>query len=177
MNTRFAIFGLTSVAALAGVFACTTTTRTIENDPGTDGGKDSSTTSKEGGTSSTTDKDSGTTTTDPDEACAEEGTLQACGQCCIKEHTKGYKVFEAALVACACEGTGSTADGGAPACADECADTLCASTPAQPDATCQTCLEGSIGQGEACTDAVSTACSDEPDCLAQQECVAGCPKK
>lgn len=175
MNKGILFFGLASVTALVGsIAACssTTTTETI-----VDGG----TSTSEGGgskdagkdTSTTVDEDSGTTT-DPDKACAQEATLQACGQCCVTNHTAGYKVFQDALLDCACKGTG--ADGGAP-CATECGATVCAATPKNPDQACNTCLQGSIGQTGACNDAVATACTANADCVAQQKCVTPCQGK
>jgi hypothetical protein len=175
MNRNFLFFGLASVAALIGsVAACssTTTTQTTVDDGGAaaDGG-----TSKDAGkdTSTTEPEDSGTPT-DPDKACAAEATLPACGQCCVTNHPSGYKVFQDSLLGCACTGTG--ADGGAP-CAADCANTACMSPPGQPDAKCNACLQGSVGQTGACNDAVGTACGGNPDCLAQQKCIAPCQTK
>jgi hypothetical protein len=175
MNKRAVLFGLSSIVTLAGVFIACSSTTTVT---GTD------TTTPEGGTKETgavTGKDSSTTTdedtgtgTDPDKACGTEATLQACGTCCIGNHKTGYTVFQTSLLACTCKGTG--ADGGAP-CATECAATACASTPKQPDATCNTCLQAAIGTGGACQEQVVSDCSADTDCLAQQKCVSQCQGK
>lgn len=174
MNRNVLFFGLVSITALAGAIAAcssTTTTETIvdsgtptpEGGSGKDGGKDSST---------PVDEDSGTST-DPDKACTQEATRDACGQCCVANHQAGSKVFQDALLACACTGTG--ADGGAPACATECANTVCKSPPANPDMGCSTCLQGSVGQTGTCNGAVVDACTANADCLDQQKCIAACP--
>ncbi len=182
MNRSALFFGLSSVVALAGlVGACSSTTTTIANDPpeggtslseagtgketGTGGGKDSST---------PVDTDSSVTPTG-DEACAAETTRQACGSCCIKNHPAGAKAIQDSVEACACKGTG--ADSGTPACMTECASTFCAATPAQPNAACNTCLQGSIGAGGACQASVSAACTASADCVAEQKCVMPCQTK
>lgn len=177
MNRNILLFGLASVTALFGtVTACssTTTTETVIDGGSAAGDGGGGGTGKDAGSdSSTTGTDSGTTT-DPDEACAQEATLQACGTCCVTNHPSGYKVFQDSLIGCACTGTG--ADGGAP-CAADCAATACKTPPAQPDQTCNTCLQGSVGQTGACNAAVLSDCSASPDCLAQQKCVTPCQSK
>lgn len=177
MDKRIGFFGLVSVAALSGAIACTTSTTTTETTPNSgDGG-----TAKDGGSSTTKDSGGGSSSgdsgssTDPDQACGEEASLQGCAQCCATNHPSGYKTFADTLLACACDGTG--ADGGTGPCATDCQDTACASTPATPTAACNTCLQGSVGSGGACQQAVSDACTAEQDCLAQQKCVAQCQGK
>lgn len=177
MNRNALFFGLASVTALLGtVAACssTTTTETI-----VDGGStpaDGSAGGKDAGkdTSTPVEVDSGNTT-DPDDACKAEATQEACGQCCVTNHQSGSKVFQDSLLACACKGTG--ADGGVGACATECAATVCAATPANPDQACTTCLQGSLGQNGACNNAVASACTANADCVDQQKCVATCQNK
>jgi hypothetical protein len=39
-------------------------------------------------------------------------------------------------------------------------------------AACNTCLGGSIGTGRSCDENVSDKCVADPECLAQQTCVA-----
>lgn len=176
MEKRIGLFGLLSLAAIYGAFACSTTTTTTEtpSDTGDGGSKDGGSSKKDSGSSTTGDDDGGTSG-DPDDACGEEATLQGCAQCCATNHPTGYKTFSDTLLACACEGTG--ADAGAAPCAADCADTACASTPAQPTGACNTCLQGSVGQDGACQVAVSEACTAEQDCLDQQKCVAQCQGK
>jgi hypothetical protein len=178
MNKGALFFSLTSVVALAGiVVACssTTTTTTPLDEAGTTG-------TKEGGTSEGGAKDTGTpdeedsgTETNPDLACKNEKTLQECGQCCVTNHPKGYQVFQDSIIGCACKGMG--ADGGVGPCATDCAQTACKNPPAQLDQACSTCLQTAVSQGGACQEALSTACTAEPDCIAEQKCVAPCQGK
>ena len=175
MNKRVVLFGLSSVVTLAGfVVACSSTTTVTGTDTPTPeaGTKETGTTAKD--SSTTTTEDTGTGTPTGDEACGAETTLQACGTCCVTNHKTGYTVFQDSLLGCACKGTGS--DGGTP-CATECATTICAASPKNPDATCNTCLQASIGAGGACQEQVTTDCSGNPDCLAEQTCVAQCKGK
>lgn len=175
MDKRVAFFGLTSIVALTGlVVACSSTTTVTGTDTTTpEGGtaKESGTTAKD---SSTTTEDTGTGTGTGDTACGAETTLQGCGTCCVTNHAAGYKTFQGSLLPCACMGTG--ADGGAP-CATECGTTICAATPKNPDATCNACLQASIGSGGACQEKLTTDCSADKDCVAEQTCVAQCKGK
>ncbi len=178
MDKRIGFLGFFSAAALLGAIACTTTTTTTETpagDAGTTKGDASATKDSGGSSSSSSSGGGGDSGADPDQACGEEASLQGCAQCCATNHPTGYKTFADTLLACACEGTG--ADGGAGPCAEDCADTACNSTPAQPTAACNTCLQNSVGQGGGCQQAVSDACTAEADCLAQQKCVAQCQGK
>jgi hypothetical protein len=171
MNKPALLIALLSAAALASVVACSSTTTTTASDSDAGSG-----TPAEGGTvkdSSTPTVDS-STPTDPDTACGAASTAQACGQCCATNHASGYKTFTDSLLACACGGTG--ADGGAP-CATACVDTFCKSPPANPTATCNTCLQSSVGATGACTDTVGTACQGSADCVAEQKCIALCKGK
>jgi hypothetical protein len=174
MRHDIGLFGFCFLGTLAGAIACTTTTTTTETPTGGDGG---ASTTQDGSTST---KDSGGTSDDgssedPDLACGAETTQQACAQCCATNHPSGYETFAGTLLACACKGTG--ADGGAGVCATECADTACAQTPKTPTSACNTCLQTAVGSGGGCQQAVSDACTAEPDCLAQQKCVAQCQNK
>jgi hypothetical protein len=175
MHKRAVFFGLSSIVSLAGlVVACSSTTTVTGTDTASPeaGAKETGTaTPKDAGTVT---EDTGTGTGTGDKACGAETTLQACGTCCIGNHKSGYTVFQNSLLGCACKGTG--ADGGAP-CAADCASTICATTPANPDATCSTCLQTSIGSGGGCQEQVSADCTADKDCLAQQTCVAQCQGK
>jgi hypothetical protein len=177
MNRNLFFFGLASLSALvATVAACSSTT--ITETPVDGGGTTSEAGpgNKDAGKEETgvVDEEDGSTTTDPDVACKQEATLNGCGLCCVTNHQSGYKVFQDALLGCACAGTG--ADGGAP-CATACGATACKSPPAQPDTACNTCLQESVGQTGGCNDAVASACTANADCLAQQKCVSGCQGK
>ena len=165
--------------ALAGfVGACSSTTTTVDNTTSEAGTGSETSTGKDAASSkdssTTTDTDSSTTPTG-DEACAAETTKAACGQCCVTNHAAGAKVIQDSVLACACMGTGT--DGGTPACMTECASTICAATPMNPDATCNTCLQASIAQGGACQKAASDACTANADCVAEQKCVMPCTTK
>lgn len=176
MQKRAVLFGLSSIVTLAGlVVACSSTTTVTSTDPGTDAStKETGTTGTPKDSGITTAPDDAGTTGDPDTACGAEATLQACGTCCVTAHKAGYTVFQDSILACACKGTG--ADGGAP-CATECAATICAATPANPDTACNTCLQGSIGMGGGCQQQVSTDCTGNADCVAEQKCVGLCKGK
>lgn len=184
MQKRTVFFGVFSVGMLAGAIACTTTTTEVAQ-PAADGGKDGSSATKEGGASSSsgsTTSSSGSTG-NPDDECATK-TASECTDCCAGNHQAGAQTLTKAVIECGCEGKGATAaDGGAGdagaegPCATECATTLCAATPKQPDATCNTCIEKSIGQGGACAKYASDTCLADDDCKAAQECLAACPTK
>ena len=178
MNRSALFFGLSSVVALAGfVGACSSTTTTVDNGTPEGGTSPEASTGKDSAakdSSTTTDTDSSTTPTG-DEACAAEATKSACGSCCVTNHAAGAKVIQDSVLACACDGTGT--DAGTAACKTECAATVCAATPMNPDATCNTCLQASIAQGGACQKAASDAGTANADCVAEQKCVAPCTTK
>lgn len=174
---------LSTLAAIVAVAACSSaTTPSTSNEPtdpaptGTptsspkgDAGKPGSSGTSSGASSGTSGKP-----VDGDEACAQESTQQACAECCIKNHTKGYQTFVSALLGCACGGAG---DGGAGPCATACKDTACSSPPSNPDASCNSCLQGILGASGACNQAVADACQPDADCVAEQTCLAPCQKK
>lgn len=177
MRSKFVFLGLSALVAISTVFACSSTTTTT-NPAGEEGGLGTKEGGSDGGgggkdTGPPVDTDSGPT--DPDEACGAEATQTACATCCgPTNHAAGYKVFVDSLVECACGGTG--ADAAAPPCATDCAAGLCATPPAQPNATCNTCLQSSVNNG-ACAQHVSDECGASADCMAQQKCVAKCQGK
>jgi hypothetical protein len=175
MDKKVVVFGLFSVTVLTGtVIACTSTVTSVLPDPnsvdGGDGGK------KEGGGGGGNDSGGGG---NPDDLCGEEATKQACGECCITNHPTGYKTFETALLECVCDGTGSTQDAGAGngPCKTQCATTICAAAPMNPNAACNTCINGSIQQNGACLQHVGTQCQADQDCVDQQTCVGQCQSK
>ena len=178
MRSKILFLGLSSVVALSTVFACTSTIETTTPTGTPEGGGGSKEGGGDGGgggkDSSTPIEEDSSTSNDPDQAGAAEATLQGCATCCgPTNHPAGYKVFVDSLTECACTGTGS--DGGAP-CATQCSTGLCATPPAQPNATCNTCLQGSINNG-ACAEHLSTKCGASADCMAQQKCVGKCQGK
>lgn len=171
MDKRALFFGLTSIMTLAGVVvACSSTTTITGTDTPTPeaGARETSTPSKDASTTPD-DASSPPPSTDPDKACGAEATLSGCGSCCVTNHQAGAKVIQDSVMACACKGTG--ADGGIGACVAECATTFCKNPPAQPDATCNTCLQSSIAKGGACADKVAADCQASTDCLAEQKCI------
>lgn len=109
--------------------------------------------------------------------CSSEPTRVACQDCCAAEHKDGAKVFEAALLACACT------DG---VCKTECATTACASPATKADDKCRVCLQSSLAStGDAGADAaspegkcrasVTSACSTDSKCVAYETCLGTCP--
>lgn len=176
MNKAILFFGLSAVVALTGaVAACSSTTTTSGDTTGTEAGaKEGGPSDGGGGQDTSMPPDDSGTTPDPDLACKAEATFTKCGICCATNHTAGYKVFQDSLLGCGCKGTG--ADGGAP-CATDCATTLCKSPPASGDATCNACLQTSVGASGACQDKVSTDCTASPDCVLQQKCIVTCKGK
>lgn len=170
------------LAATAALTACSsTTTPSTSNDPTepTPTGTSTSTPQDDAGASTGTNGSSGASGTSGkpvsgDEACAKEASQQTCAECCIKNHAKGYQTFVSALLGCACGGTG---DGGAGPCATACKDSACKSTPTNPDATCNACLQGILGASGACNEAVASACQPDADCVAEQACLSPCQKK
>jgi hypothetical protein len=107
-------------------------------------------------------------------------TATACQQCCETNHSTGAEAIDTAAVACACHATGVDAgaggDAGAGPCATACAATLCASTPATPDSTCQSCLTTQISTaGGECASYVASQCEAVSDCVAEQTCLSNCP--
>jgi len=161
------------VLATLAVAACssTHTTSTAQDPTEPDGGLPVKPKAPDGGSSGSSGSSG---STDPDAKCAQESSQQACGQCCIQNHPSGYQVFLSAVLACAC---GASGDAGQGACATECASTACKATPSQPDTACNACLQGAIGSGGACSGPVTSACSADADCMAEQQCLTPCQSK
>ncbi|MBS2014556.1 MAG: hypothetical protein JST00_16840 [Deltaproteobacteria bacterium] len=169
---------ITAIAAVACSSTQTTTTSGEPTEPADSGSTkqdpkgDSGASSSSSGSSGSSSGSSGSSgTPSGDDACGKESTQQACGECCIKNHTKGYQTFVTALLACACGGPGG-GDAGAGPCAAACKTTVCAATPSNPDAACNSCLQGTLGASGACNQAVADACQPDADCVAQQSCVS-----
>lgn len=70
---------------------------------------------------------------------------------------------------------GQDSGGGTGPCATQCAQSLCAPTPvdSQPGDPCDTCVNNSLGQGQACNAPVVNACKADTDCVALLTCVNG----
>ena len=72
--------------------------------------------------------------------------------CCATISPKGYKAYQAAVIACVCQDD---------VCKTECKSTLCATTPKNPDQACGTCFQGAQ---QTCGEPVLTACQENADC-------------
>ena len=169
MRSMFVSVLASSTAIVALLMACTTTTTTVVD------GSDASTASGDGGKkdgSSTPigEEDAGETVSG-DDACGAEATLSACGTCCGNGHKTGATNSLQMILACACAGTGAKDAGAAGPCATACAATFCASTPKNPDAACNTCIQNSLKQGGACFDGVNAACGADKECVAYNTCL------
>lgn len=157
---------VTAFALLA--IACTTTTTTTSTPPA---GGNSSDAGSEGGKADKADASNENEEEEenpPAEAsCADETGQQACLQCCAAEHQQGAAVYMGAVTECICDANN---------CADDCADTLCAETPKNPDAKCDTCFNS---KQQACNEPVGTACAASQDCVAFNKCAvdSGCAEK
>lgn len=158
------LLSLSLVSLSLGLFAlgaCSSTTVVTTSDGDASTTTDGSTTSTDAGTtkdSSTTVKDSGTPT--PADTCASESSNQACQQCCAQSNTAAYNAFTQTLITCACQDT---------VCKTQCGTTLCAATPANPSAECQTCL--GTAQSGACQADIQKACTGSGACAPFADCV------
>ncbi len=180
MNKLVTILGLAAVSVSLGLMSACSSSSSSGDTSGTDAGSDGSATSDSGGghdSGSVTDSGGG----NPDDTCTAMATAKACQTCCAGNHTTGAATLTKTVIACACNGVGETgdagasADGGSGPCAADCAATLCAATPQQPDVTCQKCSQESVSAGGACASYLSTQCTADPDCVAEQTCFQGCP--
>jgi hypothetical protein len=164
LATFISTLGLAPVLVLTGASgACSSSSGSGGNgvDSGTpaDGGN---------GTDSGMVTDSGTSSDAGEDsaaaACAAQPTNMACQSCCDTNYASGYNVYVAALLPCAC--------GDAGGCGAACAATACAGK--MPDDACNTCLNTVQTQPDgapgACTQATSTACSPNTDCVAWYTC-------
>ena len=157
---------VTALALLA--IACTTTTTTTST-PAPDANKaDGGGDGKQAGKSDAgSDEEEEEEEETPAGGCADETGQQACLQCCASEHQEGAAVYMGAVQECICDEEN---------CAEDCADTLCAAQPKNPDSACNTCFNS---KQQACGDAVATACSANQDCVAFNNCAveSGCADK
>jgi hypothetical protein len=96
-----------------------------------------------------------------DKGCKNETTKAACTACCAANHTAGVATLNNAIASCGCEQAN---------CATQCAATLCAANPMEPDQPCTNCLTPKVAMGGACYQPVLTACEADPDCVAYFGC-------
>ncbi len=154
--------------AMALAAGCSAKTEVVLTNKATDAGKDTGTTAKKDA-AAPTQVDSGTggtggggTTTNPDDQCP--GAAD-CIDCCVTNHMTGYETYLTAFLGCACQTS---------VCKTECAATICAATPANPDAKCDACLNGT--KTAVCDAPVQSACSADTDCTALMGCAQTCPE-
>lgn len=83
--------------------------------------------------------------------CAEEKTIDTCADCC--GGSDSIAAYEQAFTQCACEGP----------CETQCASTLCAATPSEPDEACDECFAGAE-TAAACHPAGAEACAKDARC-------------
>lgn len=173
MRSSMFLSSLASVlGAIALVAACTTTTTTVvdgsDASTGDAGKRDGATTS-----SSSSGGDDAGEEPAGDDKCGAEADFDGCATCCAQNYQKGTSVLLQAAIACGCTGTGSKTDAGQGSgpCSADCAATICAATPKNPDAKCNTCLNSILDQGGACYDSVAEICTKNADCAAQQGCL------
>jgi hypothetical protein len=83
--------------------------------------------------------------------CAEEKTIDRCADCC--GGSSSIAAYEQAFRACACEGP----------CTTQCAATLCAATPSEPDEACDECFAAKE-TAVACDPAGANACEKDARC-------------
>jgi hypothetical protein len=158
------MFAAVSFLAIACTTTTTTTTpdTTTENkptDPQADAGKPKTPAADAGASSSSSSGGDKDKTPDAPE-CSDTTTGQECIQCCAEAHTKGYQAYMGTLIKCLCE---------AAQCATECATTICGTTPKNPDAACNDCINS---KAQSCEKPLETACTASQDCMDFTQCGA-----
>lgn len=175
MRSTFVSALASSAAMVALLMACTTTTTTVVE--GTDASTTSGDAGKKDGSATTTEEDAAVEETG-DDACGGSSSLEACVTCCGTNHKAGETAQLQMILACVCQGTGAKDAGANAPCAAACGATICASTPKNPDAACNSCLQAAVAQGGACYDGVSQACLANKDCSDYNTCnVQQCASK
>ena len=138
------------------------------SDEDTDGAKATNTTGDASADGSTSDK-SGLGTKDSSapspKTCSISQGIDACYECCEANHPGGAEPYDETLRTCLCA---------ASACATECAESVCATTPTDPvegDA-CSTCINDAVD----CEAKAGAACDASAACTALAECIdaSGC---
>ena len=84
----------------------------------------------------------------------------SCNECCFDDNPTGEPIMLEAIHDCACDA--------ASGCDDECAGTLCQSTPQRPDDTCMACA------GSACLSNINMVCGSNPECGPLFSCMMDC---
>lgn len=172
---KLSLLPISIVLGSMSVFAaaCSSTTRVdteaVDSGATTDDAGPKATTDASGSSdaSKTTPKDGSPSTPTSADKCAASPAMQSCQQCCAESEQTAYAAFQTALLKCGCQDT---------VCKTQCATTICAATPAQPNAECQTCLGQS--QSGACKTDIEKVCSGTGTCAPFAECVSvGCAGK
>lgn len=165
---RSVVSGFTMIGLVAGALvACATSgtgTDLTPTEPAADSGKGKGDDQAppEADAGNNPGQDSGKTEEPPKQGeCEAETKAQACVQCCSEKHQDGAAVYIDAVITCLC-----TAD----KCEKDCKSTLCATEPANADATCQACLNKAA---PACQNDIGTACAANANCATYQACVDG----
>jgi hypothetical protein len=171
-----------TLSALALATACASSTKTIieESDPteassssggSATGKKDAGASADETASSSSSSGGSSSSSSGSSSggagACGGEATYDACITCCEQAHPNGASTYIGSLVTCLCKPAN---------CGTSCSTTLCAATPTNPDATCNTCANSKSAN---CGTDVQSACSADPDCVDFAQCLqtAACDQK
>jgi hypothetical protein len=164
---RFIILGALGACFTVGVYACN------GDSSGADAGPDAgdatlgdSPNDSADGQSDSSDADDGFTADDgndgaiTDDTCHSfDATATACPNCCKSVHATGAAVYSTAFTACSCG-----VDGG---CTSLCTGNYCLT--ANANTACATC------QTSTCVPAANGACDADTNCVAYQNCKAGCP--
>ena len=160
------------ILSIFAVAACGSSTSGTGGGTTTTSSKTTTTTTK---STTTTTKSTTTTTTKTTATCesASNGAQCAelcadtCGDCCDTVYPQGIETWVSIFMdKCLCSAT-------AP-CKTQCAASICAATPTNPDAACQACYQG-LANDAACLAATSTACQADAQCKLNDDCWLGCP--
>jgi hypothetical protein len=100
----------------------------------------------------------GTTTPAPAGVCGKKADANACFECCIEKDPAAFEAADKVWFDCACA---------ADACKTACADSVCGTTDAEPNAACTTCLQQ---KGPACETQADAACQANAGCKAIDAC-------
>lgn len=159
MKSASIVVALAFVAIAA--IACTTTDSPPGNVPPSDAGQDVASTVDGDASSSSSSSSSGGTEKDAtsNPKCFEEPSQVACVQCCSTLHEAGAITYLGASIECMCLPENCKAD---------CESTYCGELPKDPDAQCATCIKQ---KETSCTNAISTACGADPDCVVFNQCL------
>lgn len=92
--------------------------------------------------------------------CSTTTTADTCYQCCDGNSPPGTQIAEDAWMACICTAPG--------VCAQQCGSTLCSPGGADPNSSCQRCLDSNAASQ--CDNVAQTACNANPSCMVADQC-------